>query len=122
MTSAACADLGAIERRCSRAARPTTAPNTDLVLTGPQTLSFADVAAILSQTSHTTITHANVTRGELAGRYEQVGVPAAGAAFVKVMDSIIASGSEDRTTTAVATATGTPPRSFAQFAAAEFRP
>jgi uncharacterized protein YbjT (DUF2867 family) len=115
-------DATDIARAATSVLTDTTAPNTDLVLTGPQTLSFADVAAILSQTSHTTITHANVTRGELAGRYEQVGVPAAGAAFVKVMDSIIASGSEDRRTTAVATATGTPPRSFAQFAAAEFRP
>jgi uncharacterized protein YbjT (DUF2867 family) len=100
----------------------TTAPNADLVLTGPQTLSFSEVATMLSQSSHKTITHENVPRDELAGRYEQIGVPAAGAAFVKVMDLIIASGSEDRMTTAVATVTGTPPRSFTQFVAAEFRP
>jgi uncharacterized protein YbjT (DUF2867 family) len=114
-------DATDIARVATAALTDPTAPNTDLVLTGPQTLSFADVATILSQTSHTTITHENVARDELAGRYEQIGVPAAGAAFVKVMDSVVASGSEDRTTTAVATTTGTPPRSFTQFAAAEFR-
>lgn len=115
-------DATDIARVATEALADPTAPNTELVLTGPQTLSFADVATILSQASNTTITHENVTRDELAGRYEQIGVAAAGAAFVKIMDSIITSGSEDRTTTAVATTTGTPPRSFTQFAAAEFRP
>lgn len=96
------------------------APNTDLVLTGPQTLSFADVAAQLSELGPRPITYENVARDVLAGRYEEIGVSAASAAFVVVMDAIIASGSEDRTTTAVATVTGTKPQSFAQFATAEF--
>jgi hypothetical protein len=37
------------------------------------------------------------------------------------MDSIIASGNEDRTAASVERITGTPPRSFAAFAAAKFR-
>lgn len=114
-------DATDIARVATSVLSDTTAPNTDLVLTGPQTLSFTDVATILTQTSHTRITHEQVGRDELAGRYAQIGVAAAGTAFVTVMDTIIASGSEDRTTTAVATVTGQAPGSFAQFAAAEFR-
>jgi hypothetical protein len=37
------------------------------------------------------------------------------------MDWVIASGMEDRTTDTVERVTGTPPRSFRDFAAAEFR-
>jgi uncharacterized protein YbjT (DUF2867 family) len=113
-------DAADIARVATSALSDAAALNTDLILTGPQALSFTEVAAILTEASGTTIRHEQVPRGELAARYEQIGVGAEAAAFV-VMDSIIASGSEDRTTTSVEQVTGTLPRSFAAFAAAEFR-
>ncbi len=98
-----------------------TAPNTDFVLTGPETLSFTDATKLLSEVSGTTITHEHVERETLAARYEQIGVDAATATFVGFMDMMLASGSEDRVTNAVEAITGAPPRSFAEFARAEFR-
>jgi uncharacterized protein YbjT (DUF2867 family) len=44
------------------------------------------------------------------------------ALFLVGMDSVIASGTEDRTTDTVERMTGTPPRSFRDFAVAEFHP
>jgi len=114
-------DAADIARVASAALSDAAALNTDLILTGPQALSFTEVAAILSKASGTAIRHEQVPRGELGARYAQIGVAAKAAAFVTVMDSIIASGSEDRTTASVERVTGTPPRSFEAFAAAEFR-
>jgi len=114
-------DAGDIARVGAALLSGATAPNADFVLTGPETLSFTDVTNLLSEVSGTTITHEHTEREALAARYEQIGVDAATAAFVGFMDMVLASGSEDRTTDAVEQLTGTPPRSFAEFARAEFR-
>jgi uncharacterized protein YbjT (DUF2867 family) len=113
-------DAGDIARVAAVLLAGATAPNTDFVLTGPETLSFTDAAKLLSQASRTTITHEHVDRDVLAARYEQIGFDAATATFVGFMDMIMASGAEDRTTDAVEQLTGAPPRSFAEFASAEF--
>jgi uncharacterized protein YbjT (DUF2867 family) len=97
------------------------AVNTDLILTGPQSLSYDDVAAILSETSGRTITHKRLDPADQPAYYEALGVPEATARFLVGMDWVIASGAEDRTTDTVERMTGTPPRSFRDFAIAEFR-
>jgi len=96
------------------------AVNTDLVLTGPESLSYDDVAAILTETSGRTITHKRLDPAEQPACYEALGVPEATARFLVGMDWVIASGAEDRTTDTVERITGTPPRSFRDFAVAEF--
>lgn len=95
--------------------------NAALELTGPEALSFADVARILSEVSGRTISHKRVTREELVARYVQIGLDQSRALFVAGMDAMIASGSVDRVTDTVETVTGVPPRSFAEFAHAEFK-
>ncbi|HWC78412.1 MAG TPA: hypothetical protein VG756_00475 [Pseudonocardiaceae bacterium] len=52
--------------------------------------------------------------------YEALGVPASTARFLVGVEAVVASGAEDRTTDTVARVTGTPPRSFRDFAVAEF--
>jgi uncharacterized protein YbjT (DUF2867 family) len=95
--------------------------NTDLIPTGPQALSYDDVAAILSEVSGRIITRRNADPAALVAYYEAVGVPTAAARFLPVMDSVIASGAEDLTTGSVERITGEPPRSYRDFALAEFR-
>lgn len=94
--------------------------NTDLVLTGPEPLSYDDVAAILTEAGGRTITHKRLDPAEQPAYYEALGVPGAAARFLVGLDAIIASGAEDRTTDTVQRVTGAPPRSFRDFAAAEY--
>ena len=95
--------------------------NTDLILTGPEALSYDDVAAILTDVSGSTITHVHVSVADLRALYETAGLPSTSAQFLASLDNAIASGIEDRTTDTVERVTGVSPRSFREFAAAEFR-
>jgi len=115
-------DAGDIAQVAVEALLAPAAVNTDLILTGPQSLSYDDVAAILTETSGRAITHKRLDPAEQPAYYEALGVPEATAQFLVGMDWVIASGMEDRTTDTVQRMTGTPPRSFRDFAVAEFHP
>ena len=115
-------DAGDIARTAVAALLRADPLNTDLILTGPQSLSYDDVAAILSEASGRTITHRHLDPDALVAYYETVvGIPAPNARFLAVMDGVIASGAEDRTTDAVERVTGQVPRSYREWARAEFR-
>jgi uncharacterized protein YbjT (DUF2867 family) len=114
-------DAGDIARVGVEALLAPEALNTDLILTGPQALSYADMASILSEASGRAITHVPVRSEEVPARYEAIGVPARSAQFLAFMDMVIASGSQDWTTDTVERVTGAPPRTLGGFAAAEFR-
>ena len=94
--------------------------NTDLILTGPESLSYDQVAAILTETSGRTITHNRLDPADEPAYYEAIGVPEYSAKFLVGMDWVVGAGMEDRTTDTVERVTGTPPRSFRDFAIAEF--
>jgi uncharacterized protein YbjT (DUF2867 family) len=98
-----------------------TAHNTDHVLTGPDALSYADAATILTQLTGRTITHRSVTAEEAAGRITAQGVPADFAHQLAALDLAIGNGAEDRVTDVVPAITGRPARSFRTFAEAEVR-
>ncbi|MFY1668425.1 NAD(P)H-binding protein [Plantactinospora sp. WMMB334] len=87
------------------------------VLTGPEPLSFDEVAASLSVHLCRTVRHRQVDAAELARRHRTDGLPAEFADLLAGMDAAIAAGAEDRTTTAVQDITGRPPRHFADFLA-----
>lgn len=89
----------------------TRAPGTDLVITGPEALSHADVATILSEVTGRTVTHRQLTYEQMRDRLTRV-VPPEFAAMLAAMDRAIADGAEDRTTDTVLRATGRQPRSF----------
>ncbi|MFJ6749335.1 NAD(P)H-binding protein [Streptomyces sp. NPDC091266] len=87
------------------------APNTDLVITGPQALSHDDIAAVLTQVTGRTVTHHRLTYEQMRDRLA-ADMPAAFAAMLAGMDRAIAEGAEDRTTDTVRRLTGRPPRTF----------
>lgn len=90
--------------------------NRDLILTGPQPLSYGDVAETIGATIGRPVRHANLTEAELARRFEAAGMEASYAAILAAMDTAIAGGSEDRLSPDVETATGKVPGAFANFA------
>lgn len=75
-------------------------------LTGPEALSFAEVAAAAPILGH---------------EVEAAGVPLEFAEILAAMDHAIAAGSEDRVTDIVELFTGVPPRSIRKVLEAELR-
>ncbi|MEV0786818.1 NAD(P)H-binding protein [Streptomyces sp. NPDC050423] len=96
----------------------TPAPNTDLIITGPEALSYGDIAAIASRVTGRTITHHQLTYEQMRDRLA-ADIPAEFAAMLAGMDRAIAEGAEDRTTDTVLRLTGRPAHSFRAFAERE---
>ncbi|MFI5976875.1 NAD(P)H-binding protein [Streptomyces sp. NPDC051452] len=101
-------DIAAVAARALTDAR---SPDTDLVLTGPQALSYDDVAALLTEVTGRTVTHRRVSYEQLRDRLATT-IPEEFAALLAGMDRAIADGAEDRVTDTVRTVTGRPPRSL----------
>jgi uncharacterized protein YbjT (DUF2867 family) len=91
-----------------------TALNRDPILTGPQALSYDEVAAIIGAHYGRPIRHVGVTPGRLAAIFESGGMPTEYATALAAMDAAIATGAEDRATDEVVQLTGRPPRAFTQ--------
>ncbi|MFF4470034.1 NAD(P)H-binding protein [Streptomyces sp. NPDC001599] len=87
------------------------APNTDLVLTGPEALDHDEVAAVLTRAGGRPVVHRGLTHEGLRARLASV-VPPDFAALLADLDRAIAQGAEDRTTDTVERVTGRPPRAF----------
>ncbi|MEU0383920.1 NmrA family NAD(P)-binding protein [Streptomyces chartreusis] len=83
----------------------------DLVITGPQALSYDDAAAILSEVTGRPVTHRRLTHEQLRDRLAQT-LPPEFAAVLAGLDRAIAEGAEDRVTDTVERLTGRPPRSL----------
>ncbi|MFI1252533.1 NmrA family NAD(P)-binding protein [Streptomyces netropsis] len=90
------------------------APNTGLVLTGPQTLSYDDVAAIISEVTGRPVVHRHLTFEQLRDRWAAE-IPLEFATMLAGMDRAIADGAEDRTSDTVLRLTGRPPGTFRAF-------
>lgn len=114
-------DAGDIARVGAEALLSPVPVNAELILTGPEALSYDGVAAILTEVSGRTITHVKLDPTRLRAAYEAAGLPSIVAQFLVDLDTAIAAGSENRTTDTVERMTGAAPRSFREFAAAEFR-
>ncbi|MFG3256016.1 NmrA family NAD(P)-binding protein [Streptomyces sp. NPDC048172] len=87
-------------------------PNTDWILTGPEALSYDDIARTLTEVTGRTVRHHALTAEELQARWVRE-LPADFAQILADVDRAIAAGAEDRVTDAVARLTGRAPRSFA---------
>jgi uncharacterized protein YbjT (DUF2867 family) len=96
------------------------APNTDLVITGPEALGHDDIAAIITEVTGRPVVHRRLSyeqmRDRLAGE-----VPVEFAAMLADMDRAIAGGAEDRVTDTVQRLTDRPPRTFRAFLEREMR-
>jgi ergot alkaloid biosynthesis protein len=91
------------------------APHADYVLTGPELLSYDDVATRISGVIGETITHYSLTFDELVARHIRNGLTEPHAQTLAFMDLIIADGAEDRITTGLAQLVAEPPVTFDQF-------
>ncbi|KAK0189538.1 hypothetical protein F5146DRAFT_1138937 [Armillaria mellea] len=70
--------------------------NTDHILTGPELLSYDDVAAIFSEVLGRKITHTRITIEELQKRYLAFGLPEDYAVNLSSLDDLNANGGEER--------------------------
>ncbi|MET9631896.1 ergot alkaloid biosynthesis protein [Lentzea sp. NPDC006480] len=105
------ADIAAV------AARALTDPlphNTDHLITGPEALSYADAAAIITELTGRPVAHRSVSTEELTGRLA-TWLPPEFAVILAKLDEDIRGGAEDRVTSTVLDVTGRPPRSFRDF-------
>ncbi|MFF7756090.1 NAD(P)H-binding protein [Streptomyces sp. NPDC007971] len=109
------ADIAAV---AVRALTDEQAPNTDLILTGPQTLSYADVAAVITEVTGRAVVHQQLTFEELRDRWATE-IPLEFATMLAGMDRAIADGAEDRVTDTVQRLTGRLPGTFRAFAERE---
>lgn len=90
--------------------------NRDVVLTGPESLSYGDVAALIVSATGRPVTHEKLDIPGLAARHETAGLPPEYAYGLAATDGEIADGTADWITEEVEKTTGYPPRSFAAFA------
>lgn len=90
--------------------------NDGLILTGPSTLSYADVAAIIGDARGKPVHHKKLTEEALTERFTNFGVPLAFAQILAGLDRAIAAGAEARTTDEFEKCTGSAPTAFATFA------
>lgn len=96
------------------------APCTDLVLTGPEALTYDELAAVLTELTGRPVTHRQLTYGQMRERLA-AHVPEQFATMLTDMDVAIAEGAEDRTTGTVERVTGQPPGNFREFVRRELR-
>ena len=89
----------------------------DFILTGPEALSYDDVARELTSALGHEIQHCRLSEIELAARHMSSGLPKDYAETLSAMDTSIAEGSEDRITDNVEQITGRPARTLTEFIA-----
>ncbi|CAL9324941.1 NAD(P)H-binding protein [Streptomyces sp. SudanB182_2057] len=94
------------------------APDTDLVLTGPQALGYDDIAAVVTEVTGRPVTHRPLTYERMRDRLAEQ-LPVEFAEMLAGMDRAIAEGVEDRTTDTVQRLTGRPPHGFREVAERE---
>ncbi|WP_217168248.1 NAD(P)H-binding protein [Streptomyces sp. AC512_CC834] len=95
------------------------APDSDLVLTGPESLTHDEVAANLTRAGGRPVVHHALTPAQSRARLASL-VPPDFAAMLADMDHAIAQGAEDRTTDTVERVTGRPPHGFREVVAREW--
>ncbi|MEK8145737.1 ergot alkaloid biosynthesis protein [Streptomyces sp. M10(2022)] len=99
-----------------RALTDVTAPNRDLVLTGPEALGYDEIAEIIGRITGSPVSHRRLTHEQMRDRLTAEGIPAPFAVMLADMDRAIADGVEDRITDTVERVTGSPARSFRAYA------
>ncbi|MGI5261459.1 NAD(P)H-binding protein [Streptomyces angustmyceticus] len=102
-------DIAAVAARLLTSA--SAPPATDLVLTGPQTLSHDDVATLFTEATGHPVRHLPLTPEQLRDRLSAT-LPQAFADLLTDLDRAIATGAENRVTDTVERITGRPPRTL----------
>ncbi|TGB14910.1 NAD(P)H-binding protein [Streptomyces sp. MZ04] len=107
------ADIADVAVHALLDARPHNAAH---VITGPEALSYREVAEAISTTSGRGVRHRPVSTAEFRARLTASGVPEDYARMLAAMDEGISRGTEDRVSPAVRGVTGRGARSFRDFA------
>ncbi|MCA1293251.1 ergot alkaloid biosynthesis protein [Paenibacillus sp. alder61] len=91
-------------------------PNRELLITGPESLTYDDVAGVIRKVTGLDAKHIRVTPEQLTERHKASGLPESYAEYLAGMDvRIRLEGMEDRVTDTVLRITGREPRSLEQF-------
>lgn len=106
-------DIAATAAACLTAATPL---NSDVVLTGPDALSYDDIAAIITVALGRPVRHLSLDPSALTARFVTQGLPHDYANTLAGLDAEIAAGAEDCTTPGVEQVTGQRPTPFRDFA------
>ncbi|MYS90583.1 MULTISPECIES: NmrA family NAD(P)-binding protein [Streptomyces] len=88
--------------------------NSDVVLTGPEALSYDDIATLITEVTGRPVVHRPVSYEQMRDRLSAL-MPVEFAAMLADMERAIAEGAEDRVTDTVQRLTGRPARSFRAF-------
>jgi uncharacterized protein YbjT (DUF2867 family) len=96
------------------------APDTDLVLTGPEALSYDDIATVITEATGRPVAHRPLSYEEMRDRLAAQ-MPEEFAAMLAGMDRAVAEGAEDRVTDSVQRLTGRPAGSFRALVERELR-
>ncbi|GAB3745166.1 NAD(P)H-binding protein [Amycolatopsis oliviviridis] len=98
------------------------APDPELVITGPEALSYDDVCRMWTEHTGDPARHVRLSEQELAARFSANGVPADFAAVLAALDTIVASGAQATVTDTVPSLTGRPARSVRETLSATLAP
>lgn len=108
------ADIAAVAVEALTASEPV---GEDLLLTGPESLSYPEAAATVSEVLGQPVRHVDVTTAELARRLASAGYSAEFSGMLAALDGRIRAGEQDLVTTTVRDITGRTPTSLRHFLA-----
>jgi len=109
------ADIAAV---AARALLDPVPHNTDHLITGPEALSYADAAAIITDTTGRIVRHRAVSTVEMTTQFVASGLSPEYAAMLAGLDEEIRHGAQNRVAPTVRDVTGQPARSFREFVSA----
>lgn len=89
--------------------------NAELLVTGPEPLSYDDAAAAISEAFGTPVHHHAVSTEERTRQYVDAGYAAGFAAMLSGLDALVRRGDQDTVVDTVQRVTGRPPRSLRDF-------
>lgn len=91
--------------------------NSDFVITGPETLSYRDIAKLIDEVAGYPVRYVSLTPEQGRARWESFGLSAEAARYLVDLDQQLADGLDDRVTSTVPDLVGRPARTFREFAA-----
>jgi uncharacterized protein YbjT (DUF2867 family) len=92
--------------------------NTDHVITGPDSLSYADAAAVITEITGRPVWHRPVSTAAMTDRLVSTGLSTEFAAMLTGLDEDIRHDAEDRFTSTIPDIIGRSARPFAEFVSA----
>ncbi|WP_245678135.1 NmrA family NAD(P)-binding protein [Chondromyces crocatus] len=91
------------------------------VITGPEALSYGEIASILSRVTGRPMRHEAIDIADSCRRMVASGMPERYAQFLAHLEDLIRQGAEDRVTSTVLNVTGRPPKTFEEVARTHLR-